>query len=94
MLSRSIRPPPDLDLAVRDDATGPYPLDIDWNTFWDVEVVRREEGWFAEMRIPTSSLRFEADQSGRVVMGLIAMRFIPQRGGDLSGPQTGVLSAT
>lgn len=65
-----------LDLAVRDDATGDYPLDIDWNTFWDVEVVRRDHGWFAEMRIPTSSLRFEADQSGRVVMGLIAMRFI------------------
>lgn len=67
-----------LDLAVRDDATGSAPLDIDWNTFWDVEVVQNEEGWFAEMRIPISSLRFEPDATGRVVMGLTVMRFIPR----------------
>lgn len=65
-----------LDLAVRDDATGDYPLDPDWNTFWDVEVEHEDTGWFAEMRIPVSSLRFEPDETGGVVMGLTAVRWI------------------
>lgn len=76
------------DLAVRDDATGDYPLDVDWNTFWDVEVAQNDEGWFAEMRIPISSLRFEPDERGRVVMGLVAMRFIPRNSEVATFPAT------
>ncbi|MEZ4699856.1 MAG: DUF5916 domain-containing protein [Rhodothermales bacterium] len=46
-----------------------------WNTFWDVAVRQTDEGWFAEMRIPFSSLRFQ-DEDGHVVMGLSTYRYI------------------
>ena len=54
------------------------PWNESWNTFWDVAVVRTEEGWFAEMRIPFSSLRFQ-DQEGHVVMGVITWRKIGRK---------------
>ncbi|MCX6563566.1 MAG: carbohydrate binding family 9 domain-containing protein, partial [Candidatus Aminicenantes bacterium] len=54
------------------------PVNSSWNTFWDVAVVRNDQGWFAEMRIPFSSLRFQ-DRDGRVVMGLLAFRWIPRK---------------
>lgn len=66
-----------LDVAVSNDAAGDSPLDLSWNTFWDVEVLQNENGWFAEMRIPISSLRFQVDD-GQVSMGLSAMRFLPR----------------
>ena len=50
----------------------------DWNTYWDVATVQNEEGWFAEMRIPFSSLGFQ-DVEGRVVMGLIVYRYIARK---------------
>lgn len=53
------------DVAVSGDATGNVPLDIDWDTFWNVEVSQTPEGWFAEMRIPVSSLRFQTDGGRR-----------------------------
>ena len=40
--------------------TQDMPMNLSWNTFWDVAVSRSDEGWFAEMRIPLSSLRFQA----------------------------------
>ena len=46
-----------------------------WNTFWDAKSQTTDEGWFAEMRIPFSSLRFQ-DEEGRVVMGMAAYRYI------------------
>ncbi|MEX0601311.1 MAG: DUF5916 domain-containing protein, partial [Rhodothermales bacterium] len=52
--------------------------DINWNTYWDAAVTHTDEGWFAEMRIPFSSIRFQ-DEDGRVVMGLIAVRLIGKK---------------
>lgn len=46
-----------------------------WNTFWDVETVVNNEGWFLEMRIPMSSLRFQ-DSGDGVVMGMTVFRRI------------------
>lgn len=46
-----------------------------WNTFWDAASQTTDEGWFAEIRIPFSSLRFQ-DADGRVVMGLATYRYI------------------
>ena len=34
-------------------------VNLSWNTFWDVEVARNDQGSFVEMRIPFSSLRFQ-----------------------------------
>ncbi len=54
------------------------PFGLSWDTFWDVAVSRSEEGWFAEFRIPFSSLRFQ-DEEGRVVMGIIIWRWIARK---------------
>ena len=54
------------------------PINVSWNAFWDVAVVTNDQGWFVEMRIPFSSLRFQ-DAGGRVVMGLKAFRWIPRK---------------
>lgn len=68
------------DVAVSNDATGPVGswLNADFDTFWDVAVTVNEEGWFAEMRIPFSSLRFQ-DDDGEVVMGLSLHRIIVRK---------------
>lgn len=66
------------DAAIINDSQGTISFNDSWNTFWDVEVDRNDEGWFAEFRIPFSSLRFQ-DVNGRVVMGLISWRSIPRR---------------
>ena len=71
------------DAAVFNDAqqsstSASAPLNFSWNTFWDVAASRNDEGWFTEMRIPFSSLRFQ-DKKGRVVMGLISWRLIARK---------------
>lgn len=69
-----------LDWLVFNDAeflNGP-PFNESWNTYWDVETVVTEEGWFAELRIPFSSLGFQ-DIDGRVEMGLITYRYISRK---------------
>jgi hypothetical protein len=52
---------------------------ISWNTFWDLETHIGEDGWTAEMRIPFSSLRFEMEPDGSVVMGLLAFTYQARR---------------
>jgi len=49
-----------------------------WNTFWDAAAVVNDDGWFAEMRIPFSSLRFEV-RDGKTVMGLTTYRRIARK---------------
>lgn len=67
-----------LDLTVFNDAQGDFPINTSWNTFWDVKTVQNNEGWFVEMRIPFSSIRFQ-EKSDEVVMGLIAWRWIARK---------------
>lgn len=66
------------DYQVFNDAQGNFPINVDWNTFWDVEVNQNGAGWTAEMRIPISSLRFQ-DENGKVTMGISIFRFIPRK---------------
>ncbi len=72
------------DFAVSNDAefSGGSPfggvINNSWNTFWDVATVQTDEGWFAEMRIPFSSLGFQ-NVDDRVVMGMIAYRLISRK---------------
>jgi hypothetical protein len=54
------------------------PMNLSWNTFWDVAVARTQDGWFVEMRIPLSSLRFQAKPEG-AVMGVTAFRWISRK---------------
>ncbi len=70
-----------LDGTIFNDATPTGedpPLDINWNTFWDVKTSMDEDGWYAEVRIPVSSLRFEPGQE-KTVMGLGVMRWSAER---------------
>lgn len=66
------------DFTVYNDSQGEQPFNTSWNTFWDAATEVNEEGWFAEMRIPFSSLRYESSE-GEVVMGLIAHRWIARK---------------
>jgi hypothetical protein len=54
------------------------PMNPDWNTFWDVATVQNHAGWFAEMRIPFSSLGFQ-DEDGHVEMGMSVYRLIARK---------------
>lgn len=60
------------------DITSGQWINGDFNTYWDVATTVNDQGWFAEMRVPFSSLRFQ-DQGGRVVMGIILQRKIARR---------------
>lgn len=53
------------------------PRNSSWNAFWDLETQFTEQGWFGEMRIPFSSLRFESGEDGSVVMGMMAYAYEP-----------------
>jgi|WetSurSiteA1Bulk_404760.scaffolds.fasta_scaffold04237_3 hypothetical protein len=53
-------------------------MNISWNTFWDVKTSRDDKGWYVEMRIPFSSLRFQPS-GDKVTMGLIINRAISYR---------------
>jgi len=70
------------DFTVSKDAMGgdPHqgPFNMSWNTFWDVKTTKNDEGWFAEIRIPFSSLRFK-ENNGKIVMGLICIRKIAHK---------------
>jgi len=69
------------DFMIFNDAVGRMnhmPFNISWNTFWDVKTVINKEGWFVEIRIPISSMRFQ-DIDGVTTMGLIVWRSIPHK---------------
>jgi len=66
------------DYQIFNDAQGSFPINVDWNTFWDVEVNQNDDGWSVEMRIPISSLRFQ-DENGLVNMGFTFFRFVPRK---------------
>ena len=72
------------DAAIANDATGGTIssggwLNRDFNTYWDAESVITEEGWFSEIRIPFSSLRFQESADGKVIMGLTVQRKVARK---------------
>jgi len=54
---------------------GPPGMNLSWNTFWDVKTTRDGKGWYVEMRIPFSSLKFKPENN-IATMGLIITRII------------------
>lgn len=69
-----------IDRAVSNDAefSNGEPMNDNWNTFWDVATYQDETGWYAEMRIPFSSLGFQ-DVNGKVTMGMIVYRLVGRK---------------
>lgn len=59
-------------LVSNDGAT----LNGSWDTFWSARSVVTDSGWFAEVKIPFSSLGFRTDDNGDVTMGLTVTRLI------------------
>ncbi len=68
------------DRTVSNDAqfTTGMPMNSDWNSYWDVATTQNDEGWFAEFRIPFSTLGFQTTD-GKVTMGLISYRVIARK---------------
>jgi len=62
-------------------------INQDWNTVWDAAATRTADGWFAELRIPFSSLRYRA-QEGKVRMRLKTYRYIRRRNENQMFPAT------
>ena len=54
------------------------PFNRDFNTFWDAESTVDELGWYAEIRIPFTSLRFQEIQ-GEVTMGITVQRKVARK---------------
>ena len=48
------------------------------HTCIDVKTTKNDQGWFAELRIPFSSMRFK-ENDGKIVMGLICIRKIAHK---------------
>jgi hypothetical protein len=72
-----------IDAAISNDASGGGIASAGWfngnfNTYWDVATAVRQDGWFAEMRVPFTSLRFQ-DDNGQVVMGIILQRKVARK---------------
>ena len=60
-------------------------VNFSWNTYWEVKTDRDENGWYTEMKIPLSSLRFE-NAGGETKMGLTLVRFMPYNNEALNWP--------
>lgn len=71
------------DAVFTNDAQGG--ANFTWNTYWDARAVRDAHGWYAEIRIPLSSLRFE-ERDGVVVMGMTVWRRIARKNEMISWP--------
>jgi Domain of unknown function (DUF5916)/Carbohydrate family 9 binding domain-like len=54
--------------------------DEDWNAVWESEVSWDEKGWYAELRIPFSAIRFKPDDD--MTWGLQVYRWLHGRGED------------
>ena len=69
------------DRTVSNDAEFTYgmPVSWDWNSYWDVVTTQTDEGWFAEFRIPFSTLGFQVT-GNEVTMGLILYRVVARKG--------------
>jgi hypothetical protein len=71
------------DAAISNDASGGGIasgawINGDFNTYWDVATAVNHEGWFAEIRVPFTSLRFQ-DDNGQVVMGITLQRKVARK---------------
>lgn len=69
------------DVALANDADfsgGRNVFNDSWNAFWDVETNITDEGWFAEMRIPFSSIGVQ-EVNNITEMGIIVYRWITKK---------------
>lgn len=71
-----------LDSYIDNDGTTDDSTDDSWNAVWEAETSRDANGWYAEIRIPFSAIRY---RSGEVMTwGLNVWRYMHSRGEDTS----------
>lgn len=78
------------DATIMNDGTptgGAEPMNLNWNTYWDAKSSYDEEGWYTELRVPLSSLRFQ-EREGIIVMGMSIFRWIPAKNEGYIYPET------
>jgi len=62
-----------IDVAMFNDmASGEFSLT--WDTYWDAVVTQDDRGWYTEIRIPFSSLKFQSVE-GKVIMGMSVLYY-------------------
>jgi len=71
------------DQLVSDDGAT---LNGNWDGFWDAATSVTEEGWFAEVRIPLSTLGVRPGSDGDAVIGLTVTRRASKRGERVTFP--------
>jgi hypothetical protein len=57
-----------------------------WDTFWTNATTVTDSGWFAEVRIPLSSIGFRTNANGEAVMGLTVTRQVTRSGERVTFP--------
>lgn len=67
-----------VDQLVSKDSEGDGSINRNWTTHWDAETKITDHGWFAEIRIPFSSLGFR-EVNEEVIMGMIVYRWIARK---------------
>ncbi|MCA9727751.1 MAG: carbohydrate binding family 9 domain-containing protein [Candidatus Eisenbacteria bacterium] len=68
------------DSYLYDDGNG---SDDDWDAVWSAETYRDSQGWYAEIEVPLSSIRYRQDAS---TWGLHVRRFMQARGEESAWP--------
>lgn len=71
------------DQLVSDDGAT---LNGSWDGFWTSRSTVTDEGWFAEVRIPFSTLGFQPAEDGTVTMGLTVTRLVSRLGERVTFP--------
>jgi hypothetical protein len=71
------------DQLVSDDGAT---LNENWDGFWSASTRITGEGWFAEVRIPFSTIGFHPDSDGRAVMGMTLTRLVSRSGERVTFP--------
>lgn len=71
------------DLLVSDDGNT---SNENWDAFWTSTTTVTDAGWFAEVRIPFSTIGFRVDAEGRAVMGLTVTRLVSRLGERVTFP--------
>jgi hypothetical protein len=66
------------DMELLNDGQGSWPVNEKWNTVWTVMTTKDNKGWYAEMQIPLSSLRYQKT-GNKVNMGLLLWRYIGRK---------------
>ena len=66
------------DAQIVNDGQAPVesmPMELNWNSLWEVKTSLGENGWFAEVRIPLSTLRYNL-KDGDATMGVGFFRYL------------------